>query len=457
MVSTSSCSQQKDGIEWITPPHLENKHTTRVPARSHEEVEDYQMELTLDLQQKSRVRVLCNARVSHTFDLQKLLLPDKKAVQDWLKKPEVYGKRVYAALFPWNSLARRVLKNGPVRLLLVALQAAVATVPWEFAYGPCGNGRRTVDFLVRVLPFERGLPPHSRIPPALVNEGLQLFNRVHQSPQEDEGPLLARMVSTMAKISYRLGQTQQARALYSEALAIYREVGDRPGEADTLLQLGNAFCDTWKIKQMQAFYDEARCIYRELGNRAGEAAVLIAEGEMYLSLDSGLPNPKIYGEALAIYRELGDRVGEANALYNVAAGLQGSGSKQRALELFTEALAIQREVGNRVGEASALEDLAGLYRQLQHYAEALAAYDAFVQVEKDRSSALGAIRGLIFKALLLQKDLNRPADALQALDQALALFPATNWPSLHATTERIREKILQDLPPNQQKTDELVV
>ncbi|HEU5378085.1 MAG TPA: hypothetical protein VFV38_21900, partial [Ktedonobacteraceae bacterium] len=119
-------------------------------TRPHEDVEDHQMDLALELKQKPTLfRVLCDEQVSHSFDLLTLVLPEREAVQGIVKKPEVYGKRLYMALFPPDSLARRTLESGPARLLLVTRHAAVAAVPWELTSG-------STDFLVRELSFARG-------------------------------------------------------------------------------------------------------------------------------------------------------------------------------------------------------------------------------------------------------------------------------------------------------------
>src|SRR5260370_2803420 len=104
------------------------------------------MELTLDLQQDTLVRVVCNETFSHTFDLQALALPDETAVRAFLDHPDAYGKKLYAALFPLETLAHRTLANRPARLLLVALQDAIDAVPWEYAYGPYGSTDLTGAF-----------------------------------------------------------------------------------------------------------------------------------------------------------------------------------------------------------------------------------------------------------------------------------------------------------------------
>ncbi len=54
---------------------------------------------------QSRVTVTCNDAFSHTFDLQTLILTRTNDLSHPLIDPVAYGKALYAALFPADSLA----------------------------------------------------------------------------------------------------------------------------------------------------------------------------------------------------------------------------------------------------------------------------------------------------------------------------------------------------------------
>ncbi len=69
---------------------------------------------------------------------------------------------------------------------------------------------------------------------------------------------------------------------------------------------------------------------------------------------------------------MGDRAGEATTLNNMALVYRATGQGQRALALYEEALPILREVGDRAGEANTLTNLAVLlYQNLNRPAEAI--------------------------------------------------------------------------------------
>src|SRR5437667_3027666 len=78
-----------------------------------------------------------------------------------------YGKVVYLALFPPESLARHGLETIPERILLVTTDNDLDAIPWEYAYGPDG-------FLVLECHFVRGLPAEQRIAPPTMDTDLHI-------------------------------------------------------------------------------------------------------------------------------------------------------------------------------------------------------------------------------------------------------------------------------------------
>jgi tetratricopeptide (TPR) repeat protein len=82
--------------------------------------------------------------------------------------------------------------------------------------------------------------------------------------------------------SWRTGwaATSRTRAAYDEARTLYKQVGDRLGEANVLFGLGELESKLGRNEQARAAYDDARTLYKQEGNRLGEANVLSGLGTL---------------------------------------------------------------------------------------------------------------------------------------------------------------------------------
>ncbi len=88
------------------------------------------MELVLTRQEGALVLVTCDGQRSHTFDLISLV-SHTKTLPSPLDDPIAYGRALFQALFPPETLARRMFDALPERILLVtdaALRSNVATL-----------------------------------------------------------------------------------------------------------------------------------------------------------------------------------------------------------------------------------------------------------------------------------------------------------------------------------------
>ncbi len=74
--------------------------------------------------------------------------------------------------------------------------------------------------------------------------------------------------------SYGQGQYQEALNYLKQALVIYREVGNRAQEGDTLSYIGGIYYSLGQYNQALENYEQALVIYREVGDQAGEEAVV---------------------------------------------------------------------------------------------------------------------------------------------------------------------------------------
>ena len=110
---------------------------------------------------------------------------------------------------------------------------------------------------------------------------------------------------------------------------------------------------------------------------------------------------------------------------NMALVYSDTGQPQKALQLYEQALPIRREVGDRAGEAATLIGLASLYQSLQRYEDAGSAFKQSIILSQQITYPAAEIAGLIGLAFLFYQHLNRPADAILSLEQALQVFAAT--------------------------------
>ena len=85
-----------------------------------------------------------------------------------------------------------------------------------------------------------------------------------------------------AGVYVRLGQYPQAKEQYQQALAIFREIGDRAGEGTTLNNIGAVYSSLGQYPQAKEQYQQALAIRREIGDRAGEGTTLSNLGYVFL-------------------------------------------------------------------------------------------------------------------------------------------------------------------------------
>ncbi len=109
---------------------------------------------------------------------------------------------------------------------------------------------------------------------------------------------------------------------------------------------------TWaRGKQALEYFNQALPIWREIGERSGEALTLNDMGPAYAGMGQKQKALEVYNQALKSGAKLGSRQGEALTLNFIGRLYRDLGQHQTALDYYNQALPIWREVGNRNGEA----------------------------------------------------------------------------------------------------------
>jgi len=158
-----------------------------------------------------------------------------------------------------------------------------------------------------------------------------------------------------------LGESNQARERFSEALRISRQAKDRNGEAIALDALGLLAQDVKRPGGALEFLQLALAL-RPPGSR-GRAATLTVLGVTYRQLGRREDARRAYQEALPIFRRLGDSREQARCLGNLGRLEAAAGRDAAAIDDFDRALGLFRALDDPPHLAWTLEGKARLLRR----------------------------------------------------------------------------------------------
>jgi CHAT domain-containing protein/lipopolysaccharide biosynthesis regulator YciM len=185
--------------------------------------------------------------------------------------------------------------------------------------------------------------------------------------RQGEGAILGNL-----GIAYRsLGDYQKAIDYHQQGLAIARQIGDHQGEGAALGNLGNVYYSLGDYQKAIEYSQQVLAIARQIGDRQGEGAALGNLGNVYYSLGDYQKAIEYGEQRLAIARQIGDRQGEGNALGNLGVAYRSLGDYQKAIEYGEQLLAIARQIGDRQSEGAALGNLGAAYSSLGDYQKAI--------------------------------------------------------------------------------------
>ncbi len=153
------------------------------------------------------------------------------------------------------------------------------------------------------------------------------------------------------------GDFERQDVILQESLALYRELGDKLGVAQSLNNLGSIAYSRGDWERAAALYMESLSLRRELGDKWGIANSLNNLGGVAYSQGDYERAAALYAESLELRRELGDRRGIGMSLNNLGEVAQQQGDYERAAALYIESLDLRRELGDKLFIASSLSNL----------------------------------------------------------------------------------------------------
>lgn len=172
-----------------------------------------------------------------------------------------------------------------------------------------------------------------------------------------------------------------ALSKYEAALELWKRIGDRPRQADTLNRIGYVLHFQGKMKPSSDAYQRALDLFKADGDYNGAVAVLF--GLAFTGYDTGqyAKSAELCNQALNLARKLDDPAAQSDALSVIGLSSMAKGETDRARTSYLGMLDAARKAGDRVREADAHNDLGLLEFQLAnftegegHYSQALAIY-----------------------------------------------------------------------------------
>jgi non-specific serine/threonine protein kinase len=193
-----------------------------------------------------------------------------------------------------------------------------------------------------------------------VGEGLGWIERALESAEEASPALRAKALNAAGSLSFLQGDYESGKRFNSEALELYRELGDQTNSAWALIYLSsNCTGSPNDIKEGITLNEEALDIFRTQDNEPGIIRALNSLGEFLRLIGDYDRAGKAYKENLVICRQSGDRLREAFALANLGTVEQQQGNYELAKSYMIKSLIRCNDLNTKYPIALALAILSG--------------------------------------------------------------------------------------------------
>ncbi|MEU5366922.1 tetratricopeptide repeat protein [Streptomyces sp. NPDC005925] len=209
------------------------------------------------------------------------------------------------------------------------------------------------------------------------------------------------------------GALDVAAELFDAALPVLRARGDRSALAGTLTDRADLLAQLNHGEALRCA-TEALALYRDLGDTGGRADALLQSGRAHLAGGHGGRAMQDLEQSLALYREAGDRAGEADCLNVQGATLAYAGQHHEAQERVRLMQEIHEALSNPYGVARALNNRGELLCAQGRFDEARDCYE--------RSQVLMRQHGGRYDLAILDSNLGVVHGATGRTEEALAHF-----------------------------------
>ncbi|MFF3070333.1 tetratricopeptide repeat protein [Kitasatospora sp. NPDC057936] len=303
--------------------------------------------------------------------------------------------------------------------------------------GECANLQAAVEFAIRHGRHAHAVHLPAALHAYLRGRGHWQEARVLHHLALDSAVLLgdrpgrAETLLNLAELDGLTGEQAAAEERYSQALELYRGLADRTGEAYALSGLG-------LVQEAQGRYESAvethqAALHLHLADwdRHGQIAAMVGLARAQRTLGNHTQATQNLQPALELSEFLNSRPGRADASLGLGVVGELTGQYQAAAARHWEAVNLYAAIGDRLGQADALSALGRMQQLMGQYAAALGSHGEALEIHR----VLGHDEGRADTLLLL-------GDAHLALGESdLATREFTTALELHRDGGRRRAEL----------------
>ena len=214
---------------------------------------------------------------------------------------------------------------------------------------------------------------------------------------------------------------QQSIDNYREALAIFRNIGDKRNEGMILNDIGEAYFRTEEFVKVINSHQQALIAFQQIDNKLGVAGTLRHIARTYSAIGENSKALELYLQALAIYKHTGNLREEGYTLKDI--GRIYYFNKQdysKAINYLQQALTIFDKINeNEIGWV--IKDIGNVYSEDKKYSKALISYNKALNIFKSIHDFKGEAWTLNDIGLVLSKQ-KKYLEALYSHIKALNIF-----------------------------------
>lgn len=193
---------------------------------------------------------------------------------------------------------------------------------------------------------------------------------------------IANSLNNIGVIYKEQGDYARAIDYYNQSLFLREEIGNKQGIATSLNNIGNIYREQGNYSSAIDYYTRSLSIKEEFGDKRGIAITLINIGIIYSEQDDFAKAIKYYTRSLSLREEIGDKRGIASSLNRIGIIYQKQGNNAKAITYGTRALTIAQEVGAVVEIRDAAKALYDAYKATGRYNLALIMHELYL-IAKD--------------------------------------------------------------------------